>query len=386
MVLHRIVMVMVCDFKFLPPARNEGYILAEKGFQVDVYTLKDKDELNNEQLAKNYYIHRIHLWSRFLPKSSFFLLIKYTEFLLRFILIEAPQKASVYVAHNLDALLFTYLIAKLKGSKIVYRAHELYTEAFKLPFVSIWRKLESYLLKHVDATMTPNDERAEIMFAEYGAKVKPTVVMNCPWYKPPIKSTFLQDYLHVRGYDKQFIVLFQGRLVSYNGIEELIDSVPYFDNEIKLILMGPITPEYLNEIKAKIELLAIKNKVIFHESVPYDVLHQITASANIGVVLYKNINRNSYFCAPNKLFEYFMAGLPVVSSNFPGLIHLVENAGCGLVVDNDNPKQIAEAINYIHNNTESYESMRINALSSAQKYNWENESKKLVQVYENLLK
>jgi len=385
MVAHRIVMVMVCDFKFLTPAHNEGLILAERGFQVDVYTLKDKDEPENERLSNNYYIHRIYLWSRFLPKSPFFLLIKYTEYVLRFFLMEAHHKASIYVAHNFDALIFTYVMARLKGAKIVYRAHELYTEAFKLPFISFWRWLESQLLKRVDTTITPNDERAEIMYVEYGAKVKPTVVMNCPRYKPPIFSTLLQDYLKEQGYTEQFIVLFQGRLVSYNGVEELISAAQYFEDGIKLILIGPITLEYLKQLEANIKQLALKDKVLIHESVPYADLPQITASANIGVVLYRNINRNSYFCAPNKLFEYFMAGLPVISSNFPGLIQLVENEGCGLVVDPDNPQKIAAAVNFIYSNPEKAELMKKNTLISAQKYNWENESKKLIWVYESLL-
>ena len=79
-----------------------------------------------------------------------------------------------------------------------------------------------------------------------------------------------------------------------------------------------------------------------------------------------------------------MSGLPVISSNFPGLIHLVDEQGCGLVVEPDNPKQIAAAINYIHSNPEKAHSMRKNALMNAKKYNWENEGKKLLGVYESL--
>lgn len=382
----RIVMVMVCDFKYLPPAYNEGLALAEQGYQVDVFTLKDKAEMPNERLTSNYYVHRIHLWTRFLPKRHFFWMFKYIEYVLRFFWLETPRNASIYVAHNFDALIPVFVIAKLKGAKVVYHAHELYTEAFELPLVSFWRWLESQLLKRVDATITPNEERAEIMHKEYGAKAKPTVVMNCPRYASPIRSTLLQDYLKDSGFPNQFIVLFQGRIVSYNGVEELIAAAQYFDQGISLILLGPITPEYLRCLTSMIENLTLVDKVLIHDTVPYVDMPKFTASANCGVVLYRNINRNSYFCAPNKLFEYFMAGLPVVSSNFPGLIRLVEEPECGLVVEQDNPKQIAAAINIIHNNPEKAELMRNNALKSAEKYNWENESKKLVSVYESLLK
>jgi glycosyltransferase involved in cell wall biosynthesis len=384
--MNRVVMLSIADFNYFPPAFNEGLVLAQTGYQVDVFTLKNKGESEKEEIIDNYLIHRIHLWTRFLPKTHFFWTLKYLEFITRFFLAEAPHKASIYVAHNFDALIPIYIIATLKKSKILYRAHELYTETFDLPLAFIWRWIERKLLNHIDATITPNEERAEIMYLEYGARVKPFVVMNCPRYTLPITSTLLQDYLREWGILNQFILLLQGRLCAENGVEELITAAQYIDDGISLILLGPITPEYSRLLKSKIEQLGLRNKVLIHEPVSYDNLPKYTASADLGVVLYRNKNRNYYYCAPNKLFEYFMMGLPVVSSNFPGLIKLVEGNDCGKVVNPSSPVEISDAVNYIYRNPQKAQEMRENSLKKAQIYNWENESKKLLFVYKELLR
>ncbi|NJL72924.1 MAG: glycosyltransferase family 4 protein [Candidatus Competibacteraceae bacterium] len=53
---------------------------------------------------------------------------------------------------------------------------------------------------------------------------------------------------------------------------------------------------------------------------------------------------NHRFCAPIKLFQYLMAGLPVIASNFPGMIDVVERNEVGICVDPENVDEIAAGI------------------------------------------
>jgi len=87
-----------------------------------------------------------------------------------------------------------------------------------------------------------------------------------------------------------------------------------------------------------------------------------------------------------KLFEYMSAGIPVVASNFPLWKEIVEGNNCGICVDPLKPKEIADAIRYLLEHSEEAKEMGENGRKAVEeKYNWETESKKLLQIYRELL-
>ena len=87
---------------------------------------------------------------------------------------------------------------------------------------------------------------------------------------------------------------------------------------------------------------------------------------------------------PIKMFEYMHAGIPVIASNFPLWQEILTENKCGICVDPFNLDQIAEAIKYLLNNEEDARIMGINGREAVtKKYNWENEVKKLENIYIN---
>jgi glycosyltransferase involved in cell wall biosynthesis len=135
----------------------------------------------------------------------------------------------------------------------------------------------------------------------------------------------------------------------------------------------------------KIKQDQYKNKVFFLDTVPWKILADYTASADLGIILAQNVCMNVYFSLPNKLFEYLSAGLPVVCSNFPEFQKIVVNDGVGLAVDPTNPHAIADAINKILDDPILYQQMSENAKKAVtEKYNWELEGEKLLQIYQHI--
>jgi glycosyltransferase involved in cell wall biosynthesis len=87
---------------------------------------------------------------------------------------------------------------------------------------------------------------------------------------------------------------------------------------------------------------------------------------------------------PNKLFECVAAGLPAVGSDFPEIKKVIEGYNLGKTFNPEDPKDIADAVNYVLSDKDRYDRMKANALKAARIFNWENESKKLVEIYKRL--
>ena len=153
-----------------------------------------------------------------------------------------------------------------------------------------------------------------------------------------------------------------------------------------LVLHGFCPNYYISSLHSLIDNNGVRDRVYFFGPVPFDEVSTYAMSADIGLILHKNVGLNYYYVSPNKLFEYMAAGLPVVGSNFPDLKRFIEGYEFGVTCNPDSPQEIAEAVWYILADNGRYEMMRNNALQAAKVLNWENESRKLVAIYDNLAK
>ena len=72
-----------------------------------------------------------------------------------------------------------------------------------------------------------------------------------------------------------------------------------------------------------------------------------------------------YYALPNKLFEYMLAGIPVVASDFPELRRIVREYHVGCVVDPHDTREIADAITSLVSDEKRFRKMKENAAPSA---------------------
>jgi glycosyltransferase involved in cell wall biosynthesis len=80
------------------------------------------------------------------------------------------------------------------------------------------------------------------------------------------------------------------------------------------------------------------------------------------------------------------AGIPVVASDFPLWRSIVEDAGCGLLVNPLDVNDIAAAIEYLIRNPPEAEAMgRRGRKAAEERFNWTNEEQVLLAFYASLL-
>ena len=242
--------------------------------------------------------------------------------------------------------------------------------------------LERSLVPRVDIVITPERNRSEIYAREYHARKTPLTVMNCPPYREPVASSRIRDALRERGVEGETIVLYQGLFDDSRCIRELVTAASEFDDGTVLVLMGGGFDEWRDPAK----IIGGRKNIVALPRVDYHDLPLYTSSADIGVLLYRNNCRNNYYCAPNKVHEYMMMGLPVVTVDFPGIRALLEPEGIGLCVNPEDPHAIAGAINRFTREKDLYARAKEQCLRrSRERYNWEYEFQKIRAAYTTLL-
>ena len=311
--------------------------------------------------------------------------LSYLDYWYRSFRLVRKESADVYHAHDLNTLPVALLCSRLAKGQLVYDSHELWldrnrpTQRSRLN-AQIVRRIERFLVRRADAVITVSQSIANVLSGRYGIP-QPTVVMNTPDYHPVERCSLLRDEMGIPQGHR--IVLYVGRITFNRGIEELLQSLRYL-NGCSLVLMGYRPDNYVADLKRFIESEGLTERVHFFGPVPFEEVPKYAASADIGVVLFRNVGLSYYYSSPNKLFECMAAGLPVVGSNFPDLKRYIEGYNFGVTCDPDNPRDIADAINYILSDECRYNQMRDNALEAAKVFNWQNESRKLLTLYEGL--
>jgi len=270
---------------------------------------------------------------------------RYAEFVFRAARIAQGIGADIYIAHDITAMIPAFRTARKTGGRLLFRAHELYSEGGKelSPLLHLWNIVERRYVRKADAIVVPEPHRAAIYREEYGAATMPFVVRNIP----PITQNYtrtnvLREMLGL-GADQR-IILYQGLLTPSRCIGELVSSMRSLPHEYRLVLIGDIGEAFRAELERKAADSGVSERMYFIPFVPPEQLPGITASADVGCLLYRNDSRNNYYAAPNKLYEYLFAGLPVVVSDFPALTEIVRGQGAGAWADPEQPESIAQAV------------------------------------------
>ena len=125
--------------------------------------------------------------------------------------------------------------------------------------------------------------------------------------------------------------------------------------------------------------------VYFHPSVSYKELPYYTSDADIGVHSMHGDKLNTLNALPNKLFEYIQGGLALIISDLPEMSRVVHNYNLGLTYKYGEIILLKNCLMELINNKALREKYKSNSMKASLSLSWDEESKKLNEIYKQLL-
>ena len=293
---------------------------------------------------------------------------------------EAALKLDGDVYHFHDPELIPVgLKLKRAGRKVIYDIHE------DLPRQTLTKDYIPKLFRVPLATVLEYYEDRSVK--KFNAAVTATPFINQRFLKLNHKSVNINNFpitselvLSNSADEKENAVCYVGGISRLRGVKQLIEATALAN--VKLYLAGSFSEsDFEQEVK---QLPAWKN-VIECGQLNRKEVAAVMAKCICGVVTFLPAP-NHCNAQPNKMFEYMSASLPVLCSDFPLWREIIKDNGCGVCVDPALPAAIAEGIKRIAGDAIAMVGMGRNGQAAVkEKYNWEAESVKLIDLYNNLV-
>ena len=301
----------------------------------------------------------------------------YACYNMRLFLYLLTNQFDILVANDLDTLPANFLVTKVKKARLIYDSHEYFTEVPELVsrkrVKNIWETIEKWILPKIKYSYTVCQSIADIYNEKYNTDMK--VFRNLPAGKSGIKQT-----INLRKGDEH-LILYQGSVNIGRGLETVIEAMHFLENT-KFVIIGD--GDIKIQLKQQVIGKDLVDKIIFLDRIPSDELPYYTNQADVGVSLEENLGLNYYYALPNKLFDYIQAKVPVLVSDFPEMGNIVKKYDIGLTTLSNNPREIAELIKLMLDDSQKSERWKKNLAKAAEELCWENEEEKLLNFYKSV--
>jgi len=244
----------------------------------------------------------------------------YVEYNLRLFFFLLFKRLHILGTVDCDTLPAGWLIRNIRGIKLVFDAHEWFSEVPEVverPTVQrVWQWVEKKLIRRADAAYSVCAPIAEHYSRISGVSFG--VIMNAPAYQGETER--LAD-------DERFI-LYQGALNKGRGLEAIITAMHQLP--LKLVLVGE--GDLSAELRAMVQRLGLSQKVQFAGWVKPDKLPTYTRRAWLGLNVSENLGLSYYYSLNNKFFDYIHSGLPSLVNPFPEYMRLMKQWQVGIPV------------------------------------------------------
>lgn len=286
--------------------------------------------------------------------------------------------------HDHVALTGAKLLKEVTGVPIVWDAHEIYEDLAGIADARavVNPQVISEFTPYVDHFVTINESIAEFYSGKYQNLADATILPNSR------RHELVPDYdgrLHdAAGLPQtQKILLFQGGFSNHRGIPALLEAGAHLPSGWSVVFMGWGTlADEIASHDQDVDNDGVR-RIIAVPGVPNGELLSWTAGATVGVIPYEDKGLNHLYCTPNKLWEYPLAGVPIIGTNFPEMAKVITGRGVGWVIPQEfTANDIAEVVNSL--TEEKISAAREHSSKFVQNDNWTIHEQRLVDLYQKI--
>ena len=291
------------------------------------------------------------------------------------------EKADIYHIHDPEFILFGAFLRLLTGRPVIYGVREDYPRlAYHKHYLPrVIRPLVGFAVRVVERTVSHIFDAivavTEDIASNFASHRRTVLVRNFPVLPEELPSPV------PRPASRPFTLIYVGELTAIRGVREMVEAVELLAARMpcRLLLAGTFEdPELETALRKRSPNTQFLGYVDIRENP--DLLQR----ADVGLACL-HPKRHYVTSLPLKIFDYMMAGLPVIASNFPLWKEIVEGSDAGFCVDPLDARAIAEAAFRLGSDPEArLEMARKAQLAVSQRYNWQEESLQLLALYGKL--
>jgi glycosyltransferase involved in cell wall biosynthesis len=314
-----------------PRPRRAAEALAKEGVTIDVICLRESEKESRRQTINGVNVLRVPMRRHRGGKMSY--VSQYTAFILTSFACLAFRSLTrrydfVHVHNMPDLLVFSALVPKALGAKVILDLHdpmpELMQTIFKLREksfgVRILKRFEKWSIRFADVVLTVNLASKKIYSSRSCAPEKISVVLNSPdddifRFQPPRSRS-----LNGRDTAQPFVILYHGSLVRRNGFDLAVDALEIVRKRIptaRLMVCGARTP-FFEEVMESARKRGLQDIVEYAGARNLNQIVEAIESCDLGIIpnhrnIFTEIN------TPTRIFEYLALGKPVIAPQAQGI-------------------------------------------------------------------
>ncbi len=278
----------------------------------------------------------------------------------------------VICAVDLDTLLAGWWLTRKGSRRLVYDAHEWFSETpevYLRPVIrSFWRRLGQFLVPRTDARYTVAPKLAEQLALDYRRPFG--VIRNLPESK---LVSFSEK--------EEGVIIYQGMLNPGRGLAEAIGALPSLP-DLKLWIIGDGSE--MPALRALAERWNVTDRVWFAGLRPPSELPELTSRAWLGLNLLSAGSPSYYYSLANKSLDYIQARLPSLQMDFPEYKAIHEEYGCFELIGQLNGPVIAAHVAALYHEPARYAALQEGCRVAAEELCWEREAPRLLEIYAGL--
>lgn len=320
-------------------------------------------------------------------------LIGRTRQLVRLYRLAKRVNGDVYHCNEVDSWIVGVALKLLRGQKIVFDAHEIsstnlaerYFPALLKPAVVGGMRLLFACMARMTDRIVLAKQSAALDFPKGGRNhvlVRNYVDLSADVARVPSPSTERSP-----GPDRPFTVVHLGAINRARGWPQLLAAMMLTaDKTVRLRVIGKFGDGTESEFLQQVKELGLGDRVSFNGWIPYDRVQAELSQCDVGIIAFQPVHTNFTHALPHKLFDYMLAGLPVIAPGFAvEVAEVVREADCGVLVDSPDSIAFAAAVDRLSESPQLRRRYGANGRQAVQdRFNWAGERERLIDMYREL--